>query len=246
MHGQENKMLEIKNLTVKAGAQTILDNLHLKVEENDTVVLFGPNGSGKSTLIKAILGISGFTAAKGDMLFKGISLKKLSISDRVKMGIGVLFQHPPQIHGVKLLQIAEYMEKDNLKIKELAAELKVENFLGRDVNVGFSGGEIKRAELFQVLLQKPKLLLLDEPESGVDIENISVMGNALNRYLLSSKCSCLVITHTGYILEYIKAEKGCVMLNGSICCHSKPEKIFKTIQSYGYEKCKTCECEVEE
>ncbi len=238
-------MLEIKNLSVKAGTHLILDRLNLKVEKKEAVVLFGPNGSGKSTLIKAILGISGFISTKGDILFQGRSLKKLSVSDRVKMGIGVMFQHPPQIHGVKLMQIAEYLEKDTSKIKTLASELKVEEFLERDVNVGFSGGEIKRAELFQVILQKPGLLLLDEPESGVDIENISVMGNALNKYLTSNNCSCLIITHTGYILEYIKAEKGCVMLDGSICCHSKPEEIFKTIHSYGYEKCKTCECEVE-
>jgi len=243
---KEIKVLEVKKLSVRADKHLILKDVDLSVGEKDIIVLFGPNGSGKSTLVKAILGLSGFQVLKGDILFDGKSIKQLSVSDRVGLGIGIMFQHPPKIHGVKLLQIAEYLEKDKTRIKELARELRVEDFLGRDVNLDLSGGEIKRAELFQILLQKPKLLMIDEPESGVDIENISVMGNALNRYLQLSGCGCLVITHTGYILEYVKAKKGCAMLDGSICCYEEPEKIFRTIQRYGYERCKNCECEAEE
>jgi Fe-S cluster assembly ATP-binding protein len=192
-----------------------------------------------------VLGLSGFRVVKGDIFFKGKSIKALPVSQRVTMGIGVMFQHPPVIHGVKLRQIAEYLEKDKSKIESLADDLKVTDFLERDINVNFSGGEMKRAELFQILLQKPELLLLDEPESGVDIENISIMGKVLNKYLQASRAGCLIITHTGYILEYINARKGCVMLNGTICCHNKPEKIFSTIHQYGYKKCTTCECEIE-
>lgn len=243
---KEIKVLEVKKLSVRADKRLILKDVDINVAEKEVVVLFGPNGSGKSTLVKAILGLSGLDVVNGDILFKGKSIRQLSVSDRVKLGMGIMFQHPPKIHGVKLQQIAEYLEKDRSRIKELARELRVEDFLGRDINLDLSGGEIKRAELFQILLQKPRLLMLDEPESGVDIENISIMGNALNKYLQLSGCGCLVITHTGYILEYVKAKRGCAMLDGSICCYSEPEKIFSTIQKYGYERCKNCECEAGE
>lgn len=238
-------MLEIKNLQVATENRQILRGVDLTVHQKDVTVLFGSNGSGKSTLIKTIMGLSGFQVTAGEILFEGADITGLSVSDRVIKGIGIMFQNPPKIHGVTLLQIAEHLEKDKERIQKLAKELKVEEFLERDINVNFSGGEVKRAELFQVLLSKPKLLLLDEPESGVDIENISVMGKALNRYLTTNDCGCLIITHTGHILEYIKAKKGCVLIEGAICCYSKPEKIFHTIQEYGYEKCKTCTHEVD-
>jgi len=130
-------------------------------------------------------------------------------------------------------------------IFEYAQKLNLKEFLDRNINVDFSGGERKRSELFQLLLQKPKLLLLDEPESGVDIENVSIMGNVLNDFLKNNKCSALIITHTGYILEYISADRGCVLINGRICCIDKPKKIFYDIKKSGYEKCKVCRCKVE-
>ncbi len=239
-------MLEIKNLTVVGeNGSEILKDLSLKIGKGEILVMFGPNGSGKSTLIKTILGISGYKIKKGDIYFEGKEIKNLSISERAKLGIGVMFQQPPAISGVKLYQIAKFLEKDENVIFEYAQKLNLKEFLDRNINVDFSGGERKRSELFQLLLQKPKLLLLDEPESGVDIENVSIMGNVLNDFLKKNRCSALIITHTGYILEYISADRGCVLMNGRICCSDKPDKIFHDIRRSGYEKCKVCKCKVE-
>ena len=239
-------MLEIKNLTVVAeNGSEILKDLSLKIGKGEILVMFGPNGSGKSTLIKTIIGISGYKIKKGNIYFEGKEIESLSISKRAKLGIGVMFQQPPEISGVKLYQIAKFLEKDDNIIFEYAQKLNLKEFLDRNVNVDFSGGERKRSELFQLLLQKPKLLLLDEPESGVDIENISIMGKVLDEFLKNNECSVLIITHTGYILEYISADRGCVMMNGRICCSDKPDKIFRDIRKSGYEKCEVCRCRIE-
>ncbi|MCS7180252.1 MAG: ATP-binding cassette domain-containing protein [bacterium] len=234
-------MLKIENLTVKSGDSVILNDISLFIKENERLIIFGPNGSGKSTLIKTIIGISDYKVVKGKIFFYDKEITSLPISERAKMGIGIMFQHPPKIYGIKILQLAKCLSEDEKEIFQLAEKLKVDEFLRRDLNVNLSGGEIKRVELFQVLLQKPKLLLLDEPESGVDIENISIMGNVLNEYIKEKKCSALIITHTGYILDYVKGERGCVMIDGKITCQNKPKKVFDMIKLYGYAKCEECE-----
>lgn len=238
-------MLIIENLSVKSGDRVIIEDISLQLNINQNLIIFGPNGSGKSTLLKTIMGISGYEIKKGKIFFQNKDITNLPVSERGKLGIGIMFQNPPKINGVKIFQLAKYLCKDENEIRKLAEELKVDEFLRRDLNVDLSGGEIKRVELFQVLLQKPKLLLLDEPESGVDIENISIMGSVLNKYLKSQNCSALIITHTGYILDYIEGNKGCVMVNGKITCRSQPKKILEMIRKYGYEKCEKCQWEKE-
>ncbi|MCM8785412.1 MAG: ATP-binding cassette domain-containing protein [Candidatus Omnitrophica bacterium] len=233
-------MLKIENISVKGGNSLILKDISLHINENERMIIFGPNGSGKSTLIKSIMGISSYKILKGKIFFSNVDITNIPISKRAKMGIGIMYQNPPKIYGFKILQIARYLSKNELEIKEIAEKLKVDQLLKRDLNVDLSGGEIKRVELFQILLQKPKLLLLDEPESGVDIENISIMGNVLNEYIKKTKCSALIITHTGYILDYIQGEKGCIMINGKITCQSYPQIVFDMIKKYGYKKCEEC------
>lgn len=236
--------LQVKNLTVKVGSQTILDKINLKIEEHSTMILFGPNGSGKSTLIKVIMGISGYDIAEGDIIFEGESIKDLSIEERAERGIGIMFQYPPKIRGVKLEQIAQFLTKEEERIRALSAHLNLDKILHRDLNVDFSGGEMKRSELFQLILQKPGFFLLDEPESGVDMENISLMGRMLKAFLKEEKPACLIITHTGYILDYIEAKNACVMIDGCLSCLGHPREIFESIKKFGYEKCKECQREI--
>ncbi|MCM8789595.1 MAG: ATP-binding cassette domain-containing protein [Candidatus Omnitrophica bacterium] len=232
--------LEIRNLTVEAAGKTILKEINLEINKGEKTILFGPNGSGKTTLIKAIMGFSGYRIKTGEIIFKGKKLNGLPTEERVKLGLGIMYQHPPKIRGVKLGQVANFLSKDKEKIENLSAELSLVDHLNRDINLDFSGGEMKRSELFQLLLQDPELLFLDEPESGVDLENISVMGKVLNNYLKKEEKSCLIITHTGYILDYVAAKKGCVMIGGKLWCVGSPKEMFKSIRKGGYEKCKEC------
>ena len=235
-------MLKIENLTVAVGGKEILKDINLEIKRGEVVILFGPNGSGKSTLLKTIMGFSGYTAKSGRIIFKDQVLNGFPTEERVKLGMGLMYQLPPKIRGVKLQQLAWHLSKDKEKNQTLAAKLSLEEHLMRDVNVDFSGGEMKRSELFQVLLQNPDLLLLDEPESGVDIENIAVMGNILNEHLKKEGKSALIITHTGYILDYVQATRGCVLLDGKFWCVGDPKEMFQAIKQSGYDKCKECIC----
>ena len=235
-------MLKVENLTVEIGGKDIIQDINLEIKKGEVVILFGPNGCGKTTLLKTIMGFSGYRIKSGNIIFKDKPLNNLPIEERVKLGIGIMYQHPPKIRGVKLQQLAQYLTKDEKEISELTEKLTLQEHLKRDVNVDFSGGEMKRSELFQVLLQDPELLLLDEPESGVDIENIGVMGGVLNEYLKQEGKSALIITHTGYILDYINAKRGCVLLDGKFWCVGDPKEMFGAIRKSGYDKCKECIC----
>jgi len=233
-------MLEVNNLSVQVGSKTILKDINLNIKKDVPAVLFGPNGSGKSTFLRAIMGFEGYKVTKGDIIFKGERINDKSIEERVKMGLGIMYQHPPQIRGVKLAQITHFLSQDQKHITALATRLSLTEHMERDINMGFSGGEMKRSELFQILLQDPDLLLLDEPESGVDLENISIMGKVLNEFLKTPGKSALMITHTGYILDYVHSENGCVMIDGKLWCVGNPKEMFVSIRKFGYDKCKEC------
>jgi len=249
-------MLEVKNLSVQVGGRTILHDVNLEIAPGEVHVLFGPNGSGKSTLLSTIMGFSGYEVVQGQIIFNGQDITFLPVDQRSQLGIGLLFQRPPTVRGVTTRQIVQIAGKGKADVEGLAHSLKLEDFLDRDVNHGFSGGEIKRSELLQLLAQDPSLVLLDEPESGVDIENIALIGNAIAGLLerrpeLSSgktprearrqrRKSGLVITHTGYILDYITADVGHVMYDGHLSCSGNPRELLNCIQSVGYEECVRC------
>lgn len=237
-----SELLEVKNLSVAIGRKTVLRDITFSIRPGSPAVLFGPNGSGKSTLIKAILGFEGYTVTAGEILFKGRKLNALPTDERVRMGIGIMFQNPPVIRGVTLADVAGFFTKDTAGVDRLAARLSLTDHVHRDINLGFSGGEMKRSELFQVIMQDPDLLLLDEPESGVDLENIAVMGRVLREFLARPGKTALMITHTGYILEYVRSENGCMMIGGRLWCVGNPVAMFEDIKKYGYEKCKECAC----
>jgi len=243
-------MLEIKDLTVEVGGRTVLRDVNLSVMSGYTSVLFGPNGSGKSSLLMTIMGFSEYHVKKGQILFKGEDITHLPMYERAKMGIGIMMQRPPNLVGVKLGDLVRVIGKNTNDLYQLAASLRMEKFLERDVNVGFSGGEIKRSELLQLTAQNPCLYLLDEPESGVDLESIERIGNAI-KMLLSGSLWCagkksidgksaLIITHTGQILDYIEADRGYVMCNGTISCSGNPRELLQEIRKRGYEECVKC------
>jgi Fe-S cluster assembly ATP-binding protein len=232
-------MLRIENLTVGVAGRTITRNLSLEVGRGEVHVLFGPNGSGKSTLIKAILGFSDYKVLSGRIYFNDRDITDMPVNERAKLGIGVAFQSPPSIRGVKLRDMISSLSHHKDEAAGLATKLNFPpEFLSRELNVDFSGGEVKRSEILQLLAQEPDFLLLDEPDSGVDVENLERIGRILNDFLDSR--TGLMITHMGHILRYVNATKGHVIVNGAIACSGEPVKLLSQILHEGYGWCEKC------
>ena len=243
-------MLEIKNLSVEVGGRRILNGVNLEVETGHTNVLFGPNGAGKSALMMTLMGFSGYNVVEGQILFNGEDITHLPINERAERGIGIMTQRPPNISGVTLRDLVKMVSKEEIDVEDLSSELDMKRFLDRDINVGFSGGEIKRSELLQLSVQEPSLYLLDEPESGVDLVSIEQVGTKISELLHQNvKCagqrykkgkSALIITHTGQVLDYVEADTGYILCNGTIMCSGNPHEILDEIRNQGYEECIKC------
>jgi Fe-S cluster assembly ATP-binding protein len=251
-------MLLIEDLRVEIGDNVILAQINLEIKPGETHMLFGPNGSGKTSLLMTIMGYSQYRIVEGRIVFKGVDITHLPINERADLGIGMSYQRPPTINGLKTRQMVQICAKDEMAVEDLARRVNFLDFLERDVNAGFSGGEIKRSELLQLMAQNPDLMLFDEPESGVDMENIQLVGRTIASLLqkdpeLSAEGAKtkmelkqertkmgLVITHTGYILDYISADKGQVLYNGKLSCISNPREILTCISESGYGECVRC------
>ena len=249
-------MLQIKDLQVKVGDKEVLKHIDLEIHQGETHVLFGPNGSGKTSLLMTIMGYPQYRVTGGKILFKGQDITGMPVDERAQLGIGVSYQRPPTIHGVKTRQMVQICAKGKVDAEALAQKVNFSEFLGRDINAGFSGGEIKRSELLQLMSQNPDLLLFDEPESGVDLENIPLIGNAISNLLQRDfKVKAgktqkelrkertkmgLIITHTGFILDYVTADKGVLLYEGVLTCTSHPREIFRCISEVGYGECFRC------
>ncbi|MEA1970144.1 MAG: ABC transporter ATP-binding protein [Thermodesulfobacteriota bacterium] len=249
-------MLIIEDLQVKIGNKKVLKHVNLEIQPGETQILLGPNGSGKTSLLMTIMGYPQYKVTGGRILFKGEDITHMTIDERARLGIGMSYQRPPSIQGLKTRRMVQVCGDGHVDVDMLADRMNFTEFLERDINVGFSGGEIKRSELLQLMAQDAELSLFDEPESGVDLENISLMGNAINSLLQRvngtqhdktakriakerSKMG-LIITHTGLILDYVTADKGVVLYNGVVAGRGNPVEIFKQIKKVGYMECARC------
>ncbi|MEG3225105.1 MAG: Fe-S cluster assembly ATPase SufC [Methanobacteriales archaeon Met13] len=247
-------LLEITDLAVEVNNKEILSDVDLYIGKGETHVLLGPNGAGKSTLFMTLLGFPKYKLIRGEIIFKGEDIANLSTTERVKMGFGVSFQNPPAIRGVKLgdLLKLEHGEQDteeelSPEMMEIVRKLKFdERFLERDVNLGFSGGEVKRSEILQLLAQEPDFIMFDEPDSGVDIENVELLAEEINILLDKNKKpgrrkkSGLLITHLGYILNFVGADTAHVLMDGRIACSGNPSEILEDIRKEGFKGCIEC------
>lgn len=249
-------MLVVEDLQVELAGKTILQHIDLEIKPGETHVLFGPNGSGKTSLLMTLMGYPQFQVVAGKILFKGVDITYAPIDERARLGIGMSYQRPPTIHGLKTRQLVQICARTEVDVTSLAQRVNFEGFLDRDVNAGFSGGEIKRSELLQLSAQNPDLMLFDEPESGVDLENIALVGNTIAALLQKngvkdkSKSRLqlkqertkmgLIITHTGHILDYVAVDKGQVLYNGVLSCSTNPREILRCIAEIGYEECVRC------
>ena len=209
----------------------------------------------------AIMGFPKYRVTGGSIFFRDKDITGLSVDERARMGIGMSFQRPPVVRGVTTRDMVSAClkdEGDGDTVVKLADKADLNDFLERDINYGFSGGEIKRSELLQLIAQGPKLALLDEPESGVDLEDIALIGKAINKLLEKNienlhdkelspvqvkkkrQSSGLIISHTGHILKYVDADFGYVLLNGKLDCVGNPREILRCISEIGYEDCVKC------
>ena len=242
-------MLEVENLTAEVGGREVIHDVSFSVDIGETLVLFGPNGSGKTTLLMAIMGFPRYKVTRGRIVFNGTDITHLPVDERSRMGIGILMQRPPVVRGVKMREMVRAClrgREDGDVIERLAQKANMVELLDREINHGFSGGEVKRSELLQLIAQSPEFVLLDEPDSGVDLVNISLVGKMINELLQkdqmrSRTSSGLIITHTGHILDYVDADRSCVLLNGGIWCRGNPQEILTSIKGNGYEGCAVCQ-----
>lgn len=242
-------MLEIKQLGVAVDGREILHDINLSIKAGETHVLFGPNGSGKTTLLMTIMGSPKYKVTKGSIIFKDKDIVGMTVDERARLGIGMSLQRPPVVRGVKtrdMVTACTRWQASSESIDRIADKANLTVLMDRDINYGFSGGEIKRSELVQLLAQNPDLALLDEPESGVDLVNIALIGQLINELLQKEhpirdrRHAGLIITHTGHILDYVNARSGYVLLDGRIVCEGDPHEILETIKSKGYEECRRC------
>jgi Fe-S cluster assembly ATP-binding protein len=237
--------LEIKNLVVSIDGNRILKGVNLTVGEGEIHAIMGPNGSGKSTLALVIMGHTAYTVEEGDIIFEGESILPLKADERAKKGIFLAFQHPFEIDGVKVSQMLwKAVQERGWKVspmefrrvlRESYGRLKMEEFIDRYLNVGFSGGEKKRSEVAQLLTLKPKLAILDEIDSGLDIDAVKLVGEELTRAKKENpQLSLLIITHYQRILNFIKPDFVHVMVDGRIV-KSGGFELSLELEEKGYE-----------
>ncbi len=236
-------LLELVDLHVSVEGKRLLHGVDLAIRPGEVHVIFGPNGSGKSTLIHTIMGLPAYKVERGDIRFEGRSILQMAVDERARLGIGLSFQNPPVVSGVSLGTLLKVMGAGGEVLERYAEELRMDAHLERGLNAGFSGGEMKRSELLQLMVQQPKLVLLDEPESGVDIDSIGllsgVMRTLFERHLpiRERRRSGIVVTHTGTILERLNADRGYVLIGGKIMCSGPPLEILSTLKREGFHRC---------
>jgi len=241
-------MLRIEDLRVSVGDREILNGVNFSMDYGELNVLFGPNGAGKTTFMMTLMGFPRYKIKEGKIYFKGEDITGKDIYERARAGLGVSFQRPPTVRGVTLTQMIDIIRHNGHEkqdIDDYISKLNLMNHLGRGLNDGFSGGEMKRSELLQLMIQSPDLVLIDEPESGVDIENIALVGEAINSLLGRGKVkdpkrSAIIITHTGYILDFVNADKGYIIFDGNLLCRGNPRDILSEIKQHGYRRCAEC------
>lgn len=247
-----SSLLEIRNLKVAVGKKVILKGISLSLNKGEIHVVMGPNGSGKSTLANVISGNPKFSIVEGDILFKGESIMGYTPEERAMQGIFMAFQYPKEISGLALdrflftaysnlqkarnpkaqpLSVFEFNEKVSKELQKLKMKVDISS---RGLNEGFSGGEKKKSEMLQLAVLEPTLAILDETDSGLDIDALKVVGASVNRFINKNR-SVLLVTHYQRILQYLRPDFVHVMIQGRIV-ESGGIEVAEKLEREGYEK----------
>ncbi|MBR2834846.1 MAG: Fe-S cluster assembly ATPase SufC [Coriobacteriales bacterium] len=239
MPGECSNVLNVKNLSAGTAEKTILHGINLSINMGETHVLMGPNGAGKSTFGRTLMGDPTYEVQSGEILFNGENITTLSADKRSLAGMFMSYQAPVEIPGVPLYTFLRSIARKRPELKmnggvfrkhigELADKLHLDqSYLVRDFNVGFSGGERKKVEMLQLLLLKPKLAILDETDSGLDVDALEVVSNGIRAYRESCDGALLIITHNVRILEHLDVDRTHVMVAGRLVASDDASLISK-------------------
>ena len=251
-----NPLFSVRNLTASADEKEILHGIDLDVAAGETHVLMGPNGAGKSTLGHLIMGDPVYTVNDGTITFDGQDITELSTDKRSRAGLFLSFQAPVEIPGVPLSSFLRATIADRpgmamkgkefrRRVKGLAAELDMDTaYLNRELGVGFSGGEKKKVEMLQLLLLQPKLAILDETDSGLDVDALTVVSRGITAYREQCDGALLIITHNTRILERVEVDRTHVMVKGHLVAEGGPE-LIPQIDAHGFERYEQVEAGLE-
>lgn len=241
-------LLEVSGLRVSVEGKELLKGVDLAVGRREVVAVMGHNASGKTTLALTLAGFPQYKVTAGKILFEGKDVTGLSIDERARMGIALAFQAPPAIRGIKLGNVISLAggvnpwtprPGDDLALPEKMLEmvrLDPERYASRELNVGFSGGERKRSELAQIFAMGARLMVLDEPDSGVDIDSLKIVGNSLKEYFEAKECSIMIITHHRHILQYMRPTRIHIMSEGRVAVTGGYDELMPRIEEMGYER----------
>ena len=240
----EIKMLEIKDLSVEVDGKEVLKKINLKLEKGKVYALMGPNGSGKSSLANTLMGNPKYKILSGKILINGEDITNLPVYERAKKGLFLSYQNPVEISGVtvsnflriafnslneKKISLLDFQKLLQEKAKELGID---EKFLTRYLNEGFSGGEKKKTEILQMLVLNPSIVVLDETDSGLDIDSLKTVSEGIKKFVDKNKI-IMIITHYRRILDHINPDKVFVMVNGEIVLEGG-KKIVDELEEKGY------------
>ena len=239
-------MLKIKNLKVEVEEKEILKGVDLEINKGEVVALMGPNGSGKSSLSNALMGNPDYTITGGEIIFEGKNINELTPDERANLGIFMAFQYPVAIPGVKVRDVliaslrAQMKEVKAIdikrKVEEIAKELRMsDDLLSRGLNEGFSGGEKKKMEILQMKILKPKLAILDETDSGLDLDALNIVASEIQTQITETGMSVILITHYQRMLSLVDVDKVVVLKKGLVVDRGGKELIAE-LEKVGYKK----------
>lgn len=266
-------MIRVDDLHVRVGDKDIIRGVDLYVPDGELHALFGPNGTGKSVLLSALMGYPQYETVRGRIELCGRDLTGLPIHERARLGLGMAEQRPPTVKGVRLRDLVDLIVPPDSPSRPYAEEAAdrygVRRFFDRAVNDGLSGGESKCAELYLLLIGKPRFVILDEPDSGVDPEHLKIIAAMIRecvrgdpsakaepgpdgspgRRLELPPCMVhnagLLVTHSAAILEYLPVDRAHLLLDGRVRCSGNPRILMERIKERGYEQCVRCGLEGE-